>query len=74
MNKKQIKKLYSTLRESNEECDLYLIEKELEYLEGDIDLKKIIKYIVVIIICMSVGISFILMCLGLKYLIEMGVQ
>ena len=45
MNKKQIQKLYKTIRESNEELDIYLIEKELDHLERDVDFKKVLKYI-----------------------------
>lgn len=72
MNKKQIQKLYTTIRESNEECDIYLIEKELDYLERDIDFKKVLKYILVIFMGAATGAMISLIFLGFKYLIEMG--
>lgn len=72
MNKKQIQKLYTTIRESNEECDIYLIEKELDYLERDVDFKKVLKYILVIFMGAAIGAMISLMFFGFKYLIEMG--
>lgn len=72
MNKKQIQKLYKTIRESNEELDIYLIEKELDHLERDIDFKKVLKYILVVLMGAATGIMISLMILGFRYLIEMG--
>lgn len=72
MNKKQIQKLYATIRESNEECDIYLIEKELDYLERDIDFKKVLKYILVVLMSSATGAMISLIFLGFRYLIEMG--
>ena len=72
MNKKQIQKLYKTIRESNEELDIYLIEKELDHLERDIDFKKVLKYILVVLMGAATGVMISLMILGFRYLIEMG--
>lgn len=72
MNKKQIQKLYKTIRESNEELDIYLIEKELDHLERDVDFKKVLKYILVVLMGAATGIMISLMILGFRYLIEMG--
>lgn len=73
MNKKQIQKLYKTMRESNEEVDVYLIEKEIDYLERDVDLKKVLKYILVVLMGAATGAMISLMFLGVVYLVEMGV-
>lgn len=72
MNKKQIQKLYKTIRESNEELDIYLIEKELDHLERDVDFKKVLKYILVVLMGAATGIMISLMILGFRYLMEMG--
>ena len=72
MNKKQIQKLYKTIRESNEELDIYLIEKELDHLERDVDFKKVLKYILAVFIVAATGTMISLMFLGFRYLIEMG--
>ena len=71
MNKKQIQKLYKTIRESNEELDIYLIEKELDHLERDVDFKKVLKYILVVLMGAATGIMISLMILGFRYLMEM---
>ena len=72
MNKKQIQKLYKTIRESNEELDIYLIEKELDHLEHDVDFKKVLKYILVVFMVAATGAMISLMFFGFRYLIEMG--
>ena len=72
MNKKQIQKLYKTIRESNEELDIYLIEKELDHLEHDVDFKKVLKYILAVFMAAATGAMISLMFLGFRYLIEMG--
>ena len=72
MNKKQIQKLYKTIRESNEELDIYLIEKELDHLERDVDFKKVLKYILVVLMGAATGVMISLMFFGFRYLMEMG--
>lgn len=72
MNKKQIQKLYKTIRESNEELDIYLIEKELDHLERDVDFKKVLKYILAVFMVAATGVMISLMFFGFRYLIEMG--